>query len=742
MPMISIHCPNCGQSYTFLENQAGTQFACLECGDKFIITAPQSPPAPSTPEHSPEAAIHQTGLNAGLAVRQPQPPETTTTAATATARKKQHFPIAYGLGALGVIILLLAIGFLASGTASSPASDSQPAVQQALFAEALKHISSNDDVSLAKILRKIDASAVDSQGLTLLIHAVRSQKYDLVNIILNAGANIDQLDSQGQSALFHAVKAKDAEMTRFLLSKNADVNARNGDADSCVGIAAEAGYEDIIELLVNHAQSLNEPPHKQKAVFRAIANKHDNCAKLLLRKGDIDIKDQDGNTPLTAAINAENSILARYLLAQGASPNARNQAGETPVFLAMQRGNRELISLFPPSAINLDDANAAGVTIPMLCAQAGDIQRLQQSLTDNNRPRRDHNGRNVLFYAATASQSSVDMLDYLLKQHIELANPTFTASPLYGALAHGNHESAMLLLDAGCPFAGQDDAGNNLLMLAAGAGNLYLAQTLLEKGINLLAMNKEQQTALSIAFNHGHQAVADFLRATGEKQILDLVRQTAKHYPTTYTEYQELMSQFDQLEKMAQGYDDALASITKTRQGITSREVARQSDVVDIALNGVTDDTPPQNAITTLENAIASCPLANNLNNAKYTIKQLQEKQRALLERLKRAQEQRARIAAMSKTEREKEVDDLINNWLGDMRIGRDTSHYWSYPSLSETLFSVQNWEILDYGSTYERVTVIVSSSTKGGLPIRVSWIVRLTRNDDAELKISLLSKM
>ncbi len=408
----------------------------------------------------------------------------------------------------------------------------------------------------------------------------------------------------------------------------------------------------------------------------------------------------------------------------------------------MQRGNRELISLFPPSALNLDDANAAGVTIPMLCAQTGDIQCLKQSLTDNNRPRRDHDGRNVLFYAATASHSTVEMLDYLLQQHIELDSPTFTASPLYGALTHDNHECAIRLLDAGCPFTGQDDAGNNLLMLAAKAGNLYLVQALTEKGVNLLAMNNEHQTALGIAFSRGHQAVADYLRVTGEKLILELVRQTSKHYPTAYAEYQELMSQFDNLEKIAAGYDDALATITKTRQGITGREVARQTDVVNIALNSVSEDTPPQDAITALENTIAACPLANNLNNAKYTIKQLQDKQRALLERLKRAQEQRARIAAMSKAERETEVDELINDWLGDMRIGRDTSHYWLYPSLSETLFSVQNWEILDYGSSYERVTVIVSSSTKGGLPIRVSWIIRLTRNDDAELKISILSKM
>lgn len=734
MPMISIHCPNCGQSYTFLENQTGTQFTCLECGDKFIITAPQ-PPAPSSPEHQPEAAIHRSGLNAGLAASQPQSP------ATAPTRKKQPFPIAYGLGALGVAALLLAIWFLASGPASSPAGDSQPALQQALFAEAIKHIGNNDDVSLAKTLRKMDANASDDQGLTLLIHAVRDQKNDLVNVILNAGANIDHLDAQGQSALLHAVTANDAEMTRLLLSKGADVNARDGDADSCIGVAAEAGYEDIVEMLVNHAHSLNEPPHKEKAVFRAINNKLDRCAKLLLEKGPVDIKDQHGNTPLMAAINAQNSILARYLLTHGANPNLRNKAGESPVFLAMQHGNRELISLFPPSAVNWDDANAAGVTIPMLIVQTGNVQHLKQSLTDNNLQRRDQDGRNVLFYAAAATNNSATMLDFLLKQHIELNAPTFTASPLYAALTHGNHESAMHLLDAGCPYVGEDDAGNNLLMLAANAGNLFFVQELVDKGIDPLAMNKQQQTALSIAISRGHQEVANYLQTIGEKQILELVRQIGKHYPTSYDEYQELMNQFDNLEKTAQGYDEALATITKTRQGITSREVARQTDVVNIAINSVSEDTPPPNAIKDLENTIAACPLASNLDNAKYMIRQLQEIQRLLVEKLRRAEEQRARIAAMSKVEREKEVDDLINNWLGDMRVGRDTSSYWLYPSLSETLFSVQNWDILDYGG-YIRVIVNISSSTKGGMPIRVSWVVSLTRNDDAELKISFLSKM
>lgn len=55
---------------------------------------------------------------------------------------------------------------------------------------------------------------------------------------------------------------------------------------------------------------------------------------------DVNVRYDDGETPLHLAVNKGNAELALVLIEHGADLNAVNKQGETPLFLATKRGNR------------------------------------------------------------------------------------------------------------------------------------------------------------------------------------------------------------------------------------------------------------------------------------------------------------------------------------------------------------------------------------------------------------------
>ena len=90
---------------------------------------------------------------------------------------------------------------------------------------------------------------------------------------------------------------------------------------------------------------------------------------------------------------------------------------------------------------------------------------------------------------------------------------------------------------------------------------------------------------------------------------------------------------------------------------------------------------------------------------------------------------------------------NLINNWLTDMSKRQPTSQYWWKENEAEVFFNVNSWNIMfeemDFNppAIYYRVPVNVTSTTKRGSPIRVTWLVTvLTLNGD-DWKILSLSE-
>uniref|UniRef100_A0A7S0N614 Ankyrin repeat domain-containing protein n=1 Tax=Pyramimonas obovata TaxID=1411642 RepID=A0A7S0N614_9CHLO len=104
-----------------------------------------------------------------------------------------------------------------------------------------------------------DVNKADSQGATALAFAAEAGNLQAVNLLMDAGAEVTTADEDGQTPLLRvsefgapadSAKADAALVAQRLLEKGADVNATDLEGDTAAILAARAGNQGLLDVLV------------------------------------------------------------------------------------------------------------------------------------------------------------------------------------------------------------------------------------------------------------------------------------------------------------------------------------------------------------------------------------------------------------------------------------------------------------------------------------------------------------
>ncbi|EFX73276.1 hypothetical protein DAPPUDRAFT_253475 [Daphnia pulex] len=154
---------------------------------------------------------------------------------------------------------------------------------------------------------KADPTRRDEKGRNALHMAAKfNREKKIIDLLLNK-IPIDQCDAKGTTALHHAIMTSNTEIVQCLLDNGADPKKQDQIGRSPLHVAAfYATDTNIIDIL-------------------------------LQKKEIIDVNDCDkfGVTALHNAAMASNSKMARHLLANGANINCRDKNGLTPLHVAV-----------------------------------------------------------------------------------------------------------------------------------------------------------------------------------------------------------------------------------------------------------------------------------------------------------------------------------------------------------------------------------------------------------------------
>lgn len=85
----------------------------------------------------------------------------------------------------------------------------------------------------------------------LIFTAVEYNRLEMVEILLDRGANIDIIDFEGWTALMEAAYFNNIDIAKLLIDRNANVNVVDSEGNTALSLAKGRGNFQIVEFLIN-----------------------------------------------------------------------------------------------------------------------------------------------------------------------------------------------------------------------------------------------------------------------------------------------------------------------------------------------------------------------------------------------------------------------------------------------------------------------------------------------------------
>lgn len=243
--------------------------------------------------------------------------------------------------------------------------------------EFLQHIDEDDEDAVDANNEKLDSmlSAMSPEhvnrkdqnyGSTALHLAARRGLMGAVKKLIEAEADVNAQDDYGDTPLHDACWKGQAGIVSLLLEHDATIDSCNLMQWTCLHTATDNGHANIVDILLEKEAKLDVvDTDNWTPLMIATRNKDENIIKKLLQSQEdhenhqLEIKDDDGNTPLMWAVTNDFAAGVDLLIRSGANCNTRSNTDTTPIIAASSLDNQRILSvLLRPDNIKELDIDA------------------------------------------------------------------------------------------------------------------------------------------------------------------------------------------------------------------------------------------------------------------------------------------------------------------------------------------------------------------------------------------------
>ncbi|MHC4752085.1 MAG: ankyrin repeat domain-containing protein [Planctomycetota bacterium] len=349
------------------------------------------------------------------------------------------------------------------------------------------------------IIEKEETKKEEIASATPLYYAVDANNMDLVNLLVEAGADVN---AGLWPPLCQAVDKNNTAIAEYLIDHGANVNYPKD-----WGPLHEAPYVnnniEMVKLLIAKGADINAGPWP--ALDVSIWKGRKDIFDLLIQRGaDVNAKDKRGQTPLYWAVDHDDFDSLKSLIAHGAKVDTKFWDGETALMSEASKGRIEAVKLLLEAGANISAKDDTGQTA------------LHRMMDVSYRP-------------------SKDMTELLLARGADVnLKDKEGRTPLHLAAESADRDIVKFLLDKGAKVNAKDDeSGFTPLHHAARFGKKNVAELLIAKGADINAKDKQGHTPLQVAVNHDYE-VAELLinkgadsgvRTESGKTLLQLAQQ-------------------------------------------------------------------------------------------------------------------------------------------------------------------------------------------------------------------------
>lgn len=183
----------------------------------------------------------------------------------------------------------------------------------------------------------VDVNMLNINMIPAICLAARGGHEAVVDLLIEANADLEQPCNGGMRALHHACNSINEGSIRALVNAGADVNAKDDNGNTPLFWGAARGVLACANVLLaanaDHKAVNNDG---STLLHRSAANGHVMMCKFWVTKKELDVnaKDSRGDTPLHLATRCGITATIALLVEIGADKSIQNNLGKTPVDLA------------------------------------------------------------------------------------------------------------------------------------------------------------------------------------------------------------------------------------------------------------------------------------------------------------------------------------------------------------------------------------------------------------------------
>ncbi|KAL6793087.1 ankyrin repeat-containing domain protein [Trichoderma sp. SZMC 28012] len=308
--------------------------------------------------------------------------------------------------------------------------------------------------------------------------AIRNGHYEVVELLLNNGANYNAVLETDWLPLTLASYEGQVNIAKLFLGLGADINESTSDGLTPLVNAIWNNKVDMVQfLLENGADPSIADPGGCTALKAAIHVGNIEIVKLLLDNSvDLVVEDNRGLRPLHLAAHYGHVDIAKLLLERGFEATDTGTDGWTPLHAAAHGGHLDTLDLFLSEGVPLAAPDCTGRTALHIACQEGHqevFETLLELSTSDEVNCTDVYQRTPLFYAAMRGHSHILNL-LLLSWVADVHRKDFYGSTALFAAVRNGHEQIVgqLLTCIGeMPLDSKDAFGKDMLYWARLSNN-------------------------------------------------------------------------------------------------------------------------------------------------------------------------------------------------------------------------------------------------------------------------------
>jgi len=412
--------------------------------------------------------------------------------------------------------------------------------------------SNNGNVELINLL-------VKNSGLTPLMYSIKIGNEEIIDNLINLGADINEENMYGITPLMYACDIGDENIIEKLADLDADVNKKNKFGISPLSYISEReNIFNIVKILFKYGVNINERNYNgETLLMNACKSKtfKDEEIKYLIEKGlGISIKNNKDETALYYACRNNRKEIVKYLLEKGINFLQKNSEGKIALDIIRDFESdefKEIEIMLINYGADMECLKKDGDTLLISACKENDIEKIKGLIDDYktnvNFCNKYHNspliiaskyGNEIIINYLISKNAFInykgeygispittacyfmkyEIISLLIKEFFKTNNANLINEhcekgnmPLTIACSLNNKDLINLLIQEGANVNIEDNQGNSPLSIACQNKNMLLVMDLIKKGADINKENKNGKTPLMYACDIGNEKIIEIL---------------------------------------------------------------------------------------------------------------------------------------------------------------------------------------------------------------------------------------